>query len=96
VRIQHFKQRFGKFRVVVVEPLGDARIKQGERFDHAFDVRVFAHLAADQQPAGDLGIALGEFAQIAAQKSQLALVVRQEIFHAQPPAGAARPALLML
>jgi hypothetical protein len=76
MRVQHVEQRFREFGIVVVEPLGDARIEQRKRFDHAFGVRVFAHLAADEQPAGDLRIALGEFAQVAAQVAELALVIR--------------------
>jgi hypothetical protein len=87
VRVQHLEQRFGEFGIVVVEALGDARVEQREGFDHALDVRVFAHFAADQEAAGDLRIALGEVAQVAAQVAQFALVVRQHLFQLRlPPA----------
>ena len=77
VRIQHVEQGFGEFRVIVVEALGNASIEQGKRFDHALGMRVFAHFTADQQAPGDLRVALGEFAKVAAQVAQLAFVIRQ-------------------
>jgi hypothetical protein len=61
VRIEHVEQRLRKFRVIVVEALGHPRIEERERFDHAFDVRVFAHPAANQEAPRDLRIADGEF-----------------------------------
>jgi hypothetical protein len=76
MRVEDVEQRFGEFGVVVVEALGDAGVQQRERFDHALDVRVFAHLAADEQLAGDPGVALGKFARMAAQEAELLLVIR--------------------
>jgi len=66
MRIQHFEQGFRELRVIVVEALGDARVEQRERFDHALHMRIFADFATDQEAPGDLRIALGEVAQVAA------------------------------
>jgi len=77
MRVQHVEQRFREFRIVVVEAFCDPRIEQGKRFDHALGVRVFAHFSADQQAAGDLRVALGEFAQAAPQITELAFVIGQ-------------------
>ena len=77
VWIQHFEQRFREFRVIVVEAPGDACIEQGERLDHALDVRILAHFTTDQEPPGDFWITLGEVAQVTAQVAQFLLVIRK-------------------
>jgi hypothetical protein len=76
VWIEHVEQRRRELRVVVVEPLGDARIEQRERLDHVLDVRIGAGVAAEQQAARDFRIAFCEIAQVAAQVSQFRLVIR--------------------
>ncbi|MNQ22465.1 hypothetical protein D3C85_356100 [compost metagenome] len=96
MRVQHFEQRFGKLGIIVVDAFRDARIEQRERLDHALDVRVLAHLAAHQQAAGDLRVALGKLARIAAQETQFALIVGQQFFQGQAPVDAARRPLLIV
>jgi hypothetical protein len=96
VRIQHLEQRLGEFGIVVVEPLGDAAVEQREGLDHALDVRVLAHFSADQEAAGDLRIAFGEVAHVAAQVAQFALVVRQQLFHLRFPPAWLPPMPLLL
>ncbi len=77
MRIHDLQQRFGQFRVVVVELLADARRQEGEGLDHPLDVRIVATVGRHGEPPRDLRISLGEVARIPAQVGQFTLVVRQ-------------------
>ena len=84
VRIEAAQQGFGKFRIVVVEFLGGARIEQGAGLDQAPDVRIFAAFDAQAEGVRQPGILLGEFAADRVQVDQFAFVVWQQLLHPAP------------
>ena len=88
MRIQHFQQRFGEQRKVVVQPLVHTRRQQGKRFDQSLDVRVFAYVTGQLQAAGDLGITLGKVGRMVPQKCEFPFVVGQQIVHVSQAAKA--------
>ena len=84
MRVQDFQQGLGEQGEVVIQPFVDASRKEGKRLDEALDVRVVAHVSAELQAPGDLGVLPREITSTGAQESKLALVVRKEVVHELP------------
>ena len=81
VRVQGVEQGMGELRIGVVEALGDPGREQGDGLDQAFDMRIFAGVAGDQQAPGRFRIAAGKLARVLAKQAQFTLVIRQQLFH---------------
>jgi hypothetical protein len=81
VRIQAFQQRFGEFRIIVVEALADPGAHQGHRLDQPGHARIFIGFARQVQLAGRLRIPGAEFARELSEQSQLFFVVAQKLIH---------------
>jgi len=88
VRIQDVQQGVGEFGVIVFDALGNACAEQREGFDQALDMRILAAFGIELEATGNLGVAIGELAAVAAQVSQFAFVIGQQILHVSwSPAG---------
>lgn len=92
VRKKRLKQRLGKFRITVIEPLRYACGDQGHGLNQLFDMRVRTGVFAQLQHATHFRKALVEFSAKTVQRDQFAFEIRQQIIH-QRPSGKARTRL---
>ena len=86
MRVHHVEKGLGNFREVVVQAQVDAGGQQGDRFNEALDVRVFAAVGLQLEPRRHLRILGGELSAHLAEEGQLAFVVTQQfIAHGRRP-----------
>ena len=88
VRVQHAQHRIRDLGEVVFQLVAGAGVEIRKGLDQAGDVRIFAGVAREPQPTGDLGMSLGKLGSHFADEGQLAIVVRKQFLaHAKAPAA---------